>query len=71
MKKTSPERDSGDVSVLFIVQLSLYYMYNKRKHFKEAVLMKGYIVNNGYMGYIGGSYLLFASEADYREYMED
>jgi len=38
---------------------------------KEAVLMKGYIVNNGYMGYIGGSYLLFASEADYREYMED
>jgi len=33
--------------------------------------MKGYIVNNGYMGYIGGSYLLFASEADYREYMED
>lgn len=33
--------------------------------------MKGYIVNNGYMGYIGGSYQLFACESDYREYMED
>lgn len=33
--------------------------------------MKGYIVTNGYMGYIGGRYLLFASERDYREFMED
>lgn len=33
--------------------------------------MKGYIVHNGYMGYIEGSYLLFASESDYREYYED
>ena len=33
--------------------------------------MKGYIVNNGYMGYIGGRYQLFASEGDYREYMEE
>ena len=32
--------------------------------------MKGYIVHNGYMGYIGGNYLLFASESDYREYFE-
>ena len=33
--------------------------------------MKGYTVHNGYMGYIGGTYLLFACESDYREYMED
>ena len=33
--------------------------------------MKGYIVHNGYMGLIDGSYLLFASESDYREYYED
>ena len=33
--------------------------------------MKGYVIANGYMGYVNGSYLLFASEADYREYMED
>ena len=33
--------------------------------------MKGYIVNNGYMGDVGGVYQLFANESDYREYMED
>lgn len=32
--------------------------------------MKGYSVADGYMGYVDGRYLLFASEADYREYME-
>lgn len=33
--------------------------------------MKGYTVHNGYMGYIGGAYQLFACESDYWEYMED
>lgn len=33
--------------------------------------MKGYTVHNGYMGCVGGSYILFSCEADYREYMED
>ncbi len=32
--------------------------------------MKGYTVADGYMGYVDGSYLLFASEADYRDYVE-
>lgn len=33
--------------------------------------MKGYATAAGYMGYVGGSYILFASEADYLEYMEE
>ena len=33
--------------------------------------MKGYIVHNGYMGCIDGTYVLFATESDYREYFED
>ena len=33
--------------------------------------MKGYFVKDGYMGYIGGRYMLFADESDYLEYMED
>lgn len=33
--------------------------------------MKGYSVTDGYMGYVDGKYMLFASEADYREYFED
>lgn len=32
--------------------------------------MKGYYISSGYMGYIDGEYMLFASEEDYREYME-
>ena len=37
----------------------------------EATEIKGYPVSNGYMGYIDGEYLLFASEADYRDYIEE
>ena len=33
--------------------------------------MKGYATPNGYMGYVAGTYMLFASEDDYREYFED
>ena len=32
--------------------------------------MKGYTVESGYMGYVNGDYMLFASEMDYEEYME-
>ena len=32
--------------------------------------MKGYTVESGYMGYVDGSYMWFASEMDYEEYME-
>lgn len=33
--------------------------------------MKGYFVANGYMGYVNGSYMLFADEEEYFEYMEE
>lgn len=33
-------------------------------------MMKGYFVDGGYMGYVDGRYMLFASEDDYREYCE-
>lgn len=32
--------------------------------------MKGYNTDDGYMGYVDGKYILFASEADYLEWME-
>ncbi len=32
--------------------------------------MKGYNTEYGYMGFVNGTYVLFASEADYRDYME-
>ena len=33
--------------------------------------MKGYITNNEYMGYVDGKYILFASDKEYFEFMED
>ena len=33
--------------------------------------MKGYYVSDGYMGMVQGRYMLFASESDYREYVDD
>ena len=35
------------------------------------VLMKGYNVESGYMGWLNGEYVLFSCEADYREAMEE
>ena len=36
-----------------------------------GIMMKGYVNGEGYMGYVNGNYMLFASEEDYWEYMED
>lgn len=33
--------------------------------------MKGYVTASGYMGYVDGRYILFSSENDYIEYMEE
>ena len=33
--------------------------------------MKGYSIGDGYMGYVNGRYMLFASEAEYRDYIEE
>ena len=33
--------------------------------------MKGYTTGERYMGYVNGRYMLFASESEYKEYMEE
>ena len=33
--------------------------------------MKGYYTQTGYMGYVEGKYMLFASESEYYEYMKE
>lgn len=33
--------------------------------------MKGYAVADGYMGFVEENYMLFASEADYIDYMNE
>lgn len=43
----------------------------RQKTVRKGAGMKGYVVNNGYMGWVAGEYMLFADENDYREYLED
>ena len=31
--------------------------------------MKGYVTDSGYMGYVEGTYMLFASEREYIEFL--
>lgn len=33
--------------------------------------MKGFHTGDGYMGMVNGTYMLFASEADYYDYMNE
>lgn len=33
--------------------------------------MKGYNTASGYMGFVNGTYILFATEDEYLEYMEE
>lgn len=33
--------------------------------------MKGYSTGDGYMGLVDGRYMLFASESEYKDYIED
>ena len=33
--------------------------------------MKGFNTSDGYMGWVEGRYILFSSESDYYEYMND
>ncbi len=33
--------------------------------------MKGYITDKGYMGLVEGHYILFASESEYYDYVEE
>lgn len=53
---------------------TLSFILNTTKHKakeSEAAIMKGYSTESGYMGFVEGTYMLFACEDDYREYLED
>ena len=38
---------------------------------KEVPKMYGYPTDDGYMGNVNGEYMLFASDEEYRDYLED
>lgn len=62
---------SGVIFIVHLVQYTEYRSKIVKALRKRRTDMKGYNTENGYMGYVNGQYQLFASEADYREWMED
>ena len=52
--------------------LDIYFWQIKSKVFTGGGAgLKGYTTDDGYMGYVDGEYQFFASEADYRDSLED
>jgi hypothetical protein len=54
----------------FKFEIPTYLKYNIER-FQDNTrrcAMKGYVTDSGYMGYVDGRYVLFASESDYVEY---
>ena len=51
--------------------LDMFFVILCAERKKEAHSMKGYYTGNGYYGYVDGRYVLFCSESDYYEAMED
>lgn len=43
----------------------------RKRRRKEEMKMRGYYTSTGYYGLMNGRYLLFASESDYFEAMEE
>ena len=44
---------------------------SEKEKAKGVKHMKGYVTDKGYMGLVEGCYILFASEREYYDYMED
>ena len=60
------------LSVLILGHLMVHTKTIKETKISKGVdFMKGYATADGYMGYIDGEYQFFATEADYRDYLED
>lgn len=61
--------------MIFEVQIFVLHfvvpLVHKIQKEEEELVMKGYSTENGFMGYVNGRYILFASESDYYDYMEN
>lgn len=65
--KVTGQQVNGKVSDLIPIFYGIILSTKKLKTFKGGICMKGYTTDCGYMGYLDGSYQLFADETDYKE----
>ena len=63
--------DDGAIEVVLLDYISGIFLSEQTNSFLQEVSdMKGYMTAMGYMGLVEGRYILFASEEDYREFLE-
>jgi hypothetical protein len=55
-------------TIIFFYNEGTVNQIQRRRNMSE---LKGYVVSEGYMGYVNGKYMLFATEGDYEEYLEE
>lgn len=65
----------GLLQVLIFFRIKNTSSYRTNRPFREEVrpMVKGYFIHSGYMGWVElyQTYMLFASESDYYEYLSD
>ena len=61
--------DDGIIEVVLLDYISDILLSEQNRQ-QEVSDMKGYMTASGYMGLVEGRYILFASEEDYREFLE-
>ena len=53
------------------IYITFSFSFNGTIKTRETMVMKGYFTNAGYWGWVGDKFLLFSSESDSLDYMED
>lgn len=64
------KKNKCSTKTVLLDHISVMLFSERKLVLKGENSMKGYTVESGYMGYVNGGYMLFASEMDYEEYME-
>ena len=54
---------------MYTPSVKLKTIEESKQIYSRRSAMKGYLNGDGYMGFVNGRYILFASEAEYEEYM--
>ena len=56
---------------MYTYSCKIQIIEGRKPFYVRRSAMKGYLNGNGYMGLVNGRYILFASEAEYEEYMTE
>ena len=68
-KKSGEYREASLYKHMYTSSYRIKTIEESKQIYTRRSAMKGYLNEDGYMGFVNGRYILFASEAEYEEYM--